>query len=103
MGNGDVLSGDGWRFRGRGLLQITGRLGYAAYAAWAIETPEWLAHPPYAALSACWYWNRRGCNALADAGNFSEITRAINGGLTGQEQRAARWAVARAAIGEDTA
>ena len=103
MGNGDVLSGDGWRFHGRGLIQLTGRANYAAYAAWSLETPDWLAEAPDAALSACWFWATRGCNELADAGGFERITRVINGGTHGLEDRRARWAIARAALDAEAA
>lgn len=102
-GNGAAMTGDGWRFRGRGLIQITGRANYAAYEPWALETPEWLAHPPDAARSACWYWSSRGLNALADAEDFPAIVRRVSGGRIGYEDRRARWAVARAALGLEVA
>lgn len=91
MGNGDPASGDGYRFRGRGLIQLTGRENYARAAAALgldlLAQPELLsAHGP-AALSAAWFWDDRGLNALADAGAFEEITRRINGGVTGLEER----------------
>lgn len=100
LGNGPEASGDGWRFRGRGVIQITGRASYAAYARWATETPDWLAEPPDAALSACWFWGSRQLNDLADAGAFEAITRRINGGLHGHPDRVRRWDIARAALDE---
>src|SRR5215469_9225252 len=96
LGNGDEASGDGWRFRGRGLIQITGRDNYRSAAA-ALgrpyeEQPELLAAPPDAGLTAAHFWKSRGLNELADDDqNFSEITRRINGGLTGDEQRRRFW------------
>jgi putative chitinase len=82
-GNGDEGSGDGWRYRGRGLKQLTGRANYRD-AANAIGRP-YIAEPglvqesPDAVLTAAWFWQSRGCNALADAGNIDAITRRVNG------------------------
>jgi putative chitinase len=106
MGNGNVLSGDGFRFIGRGLIQLSGRANYHAYAIDIGDpslTPDQLAQPPHAALSACWYWDNRKLNLLAvydDAEAMRAITRRINGGLVGLEDRMARWNVARAALME---
>lgn len=83
LGNGDQASGDGWRFRGGGLLQITGRAHYAAYAAargLAVEAAaDYVRTPAGAADSAAWYWQSRGLNAFADAWALSAITLRING------------------------
>jgi putative chitinase len=91
MGNGDEESGDGWRFKGRGIIQITGRNMYRRCGGMlgvnVEEHPELLVQPLYAALSAAWYWQTNGCNELADAQNYAAITRKINGGLTGLEDR----------------
>lgn len=94
LGNGDEHSGDGWRFRGRGLIQITGRDNYTRYARSAFPSPEQLLYHPelleqplHAALSAAWFWRTNGCNALADAGDFEGLTRRINGGLNGLSDR----------------
>lgn len=92
-GNGPAASGDGWRFRGRGPIQITGRANYRA-AGVALgqpleDEPELLLDPEIGALSAAWYWADHGCNALADLGLFGDVTRAINGALTGLEARSA--------------
>jgi putative chitinase len=103
MGNGHEASGDGFRYRGRGLIQLTGRATYATFAPWALETPDWLAEAPEAARSACWYWGTRNLNALADAGDHVGICRAINGGRTGLADRQARLAVAQAALQEGLA
>jgi putative chitinase len=83
MGNGDEASGDGFRFRGRGLFQLTGRAGYrragnALGRPYEIA-PDMVALPAEAALTAAWYWFDSRCNQLADAGLIDEITRAING------------------------
>jgi putative chitinase len=105
-GNGNEASGDGWRFRGRGLIQITGRSNYLAYLQAIAEpavlaNPEQLALPRHAALSACWFWHEHGLNALADIGDeasFNEITRRINGGWNGKQDRLQNWAEARAVL-----
>lgn len=83
LGNGDESSGDGWRYRGRGLKQLTGRDNYRAAGA-ALrrpyeEFPELVALPPDACLSAAWFWHSRNLNALADGAQWDEITRAVNG------------------------
>lgn len=96
MGNGDEASGDGWRYRGAGLIQVTGRTNYRACSK-AItgaerffeDDPEQLTVPKYACMSAGWYWDSHGLNDLADRDGFEEITRKINGGLNGQADRVA--------------
>jgi putative chitinase len=101
IGNGDVASGDGWRFRGRGLIQLTGRANYAEYASameahdFIMKNPDLVAHPPHAATSAAWFWSKRGLNALADSGDLVAMTRVINGGTHGIENRALLYASAR--------
>lgn len=91
MGNGDEDSGDGWRFRGRGFLQDTGRSQYALLTAGLghdfISNPDDLATLEWAALAAGWTWQEKRCNGLADADNITAITRAINGGLNGLVER----------------
>lgn len=93
MGNGDEASGDGWRYRGRGLVQVTGRDNYAAAAKALklplLKKPEQLELPGPAARSAVWFWTANGCNELADADKFEAITRKINGGLNGHAERLA--------------
>jgi putative chitinase len=100
---GNIRAGDGRRYMGRGLIQITGRANYRAVGvALGIDAegrPELLEQPRYAALSAAWFWHSRGLNALADAGRFDEITRRINGGQNGREDRRALWASAKQALG----
>lgn len=102
MGNGDVDSGDGYLFRGRGLIQITGRNAYrrvmGGLGVDVQSDPDKLLEPLYACLSAAWFWRQNGCNDLADAGFFVAITRKINGGLTGEPEREALLKIAQAAI-----
>jgi len=94
LGNGDVASGDGYRFRGRGLIQITGRSEYALLASTLGKTPDevvdYCATPEGAAMSGCWYLNSRGCLPLADVWDISAITRKVNGAaMLGNDQRIA--------------
>lgn len=97
-GNGPEDSGDGWRYRGRSLIQITGRANYRAAGIGLglpiEEQPEMLEHPDTAAMAAAWWWAEHGLNELADAGRFEQITRRINGGLNGQPDRLQLWATA---------
>ena len=90
---GNTEPGDGYRFRGRGLLQTTGRNNYKrtgdALGVDLIASPEKLADPEYAARSAAWFWDEHDLNELADAGNFERITKKINGGLNGYAERVA--------------
>lgn len=99
---GNTEPGDGSRYRGRGLIQITGRANYTALATAigidCVTQPELLETPRFAALSAGWYWHTHGLNALADAGDFERITRRINGGTNGAADRNARHARALRAI-----
>jgi len=104
---GNTEPGDGVRFKGRGLLQITGRANYAscgsALGLDLIAEPELLATPTNAARSAGWFWSDfKHLNGLADAGNFRLITIRINGGLTGYDDgpgsRVALWNVAKEQI-----
>jgi putative chitinase len=103
MGNGDEASGDGWSFRGRGLIQITGRANYKACSEGIgldlIYAPDQLIRAEPAAQSAAWFWKANGLNALADAGDFDTITKRINGGLTGLADRLAFWTRAKNVLG----
>jgi len=96
---GNTQSGDGIRFKGRGLIQITGRSNYvAAMLALdvdCVEHPELLEQPELAARSAGWFWQKHGLNELADDQLFTEITKRINGGLNGQADRLSLYAGAR--------
>ncbi|AZC17598.1 glycoside hydrolase family 19 protein [Pseudomonas sp. CMR5c] len=95
MGNGPDASGDGWRFRGRGLLQVTGRSNYRAAGeglGLPLEAqPELLEQAEHAAQSAAWWWAAHGLNDLADKGDFLTITKRINGGTNGLEDRQALY------------
>jgi putative chitinase len=91
MGNGDEASGDGWRYLGRGLIQLTGKTNYEWFAA-SIETPleeipEYLQTFEGAVQSACWFWESNNLNKEADAGDIKTMTRKINGGFIGLEDR----------------
>jgi predicted chitinase len=92
LGNGDTGSGDGYRFRGRGLIQLTGRAEYGEFAAIVGMTPEQAAAycetPEGAAMSGCWYLASRGCQLLADTWQISKITEKVNGAaMEGNDQR----------------
>lgn len=100
---GNTQPGDGPRYKGGGLLQITGRANFAACGK-AINapleaTPTVIETPEVASLSAAWFWQLRGLNALADADRFGEITRLINGGFAGLDARLRYWLEARKAEG----
>ncbi|GLK88330.1 glycoside hydrolase family 19 protein [Pseudomonas turukhanskensis] len=96
---GNTQPGDGKRFMGRGLIQVTGRANYqkagAALGLPLEDQPELLEQPVHAAMSAAWFWQTHGLNELADAGQFQTITRRINGGLNGQAERVALWETAK--------
>ncbi|MCE0461562.1 glycoside hydrolase family 19 protein [Pseudomonas uvaldensis] len=96
LGNSPAEDGDGQQYRGRGLIQITGRANYEACGKGLgldlVNEPELLERPLWAAHSAAWYWMSRGLNALADIGDFDSITRRINGGLNGAADRRALYA-----------
>ena len=92
MGNGDSASGDGYRYRGRGLIQLTGKNNYQKFLASEPGlTPEYIATPDGAVHSACWFWSTNGLNALADKNDLVAITKRINGGTNGLEDRQAKY------------
>lgn len=113
MGNGPEDSGDGWRYRGRGLIQLTGRANYTAYAAASglalAGGPELLLVPANAADSSGWFWSMRGLGEIADAADaalrsgdepaaeraFRTLTRRVNAGLEGLDRRVAYWRTGR--------
>lgn len=103
MGNGNEASGDGFRFIGRGCIQVTGKSNYEACGAALglplTTQPELLEQPEHGCASAAWFWTTNGCNELADAGLFDKITRKINGGTHGADERRALWLKARKALG----
>ena len=104
---GNTHAGDGAKFRGRGLLQITGRDGYArcgdALGLDLVLAPELLEDPVNACRSAAWYWKRHGLNELADQENFLLITKRINGGTTGYPARQTYYEHAKSILQGDTA
>jgi putative chitinase len=91
MGNRDEASGDGFRFRGRGCIQLTGSANYfhagEALGVDFIMEPDLVATPQYAALTAGWFWNTQKLNGLAEAGNVLALTKRINGGTIGLDDR----------------
>ena len=103
MGNGSEATCDGWHFRGRGLIQITGRENYQrcgeALGVDLIKRQGLLEQPMYAALSAGWYWDRAKLNDRADRMDIAGITRAINGGTNGAQDRVELTAKALRALG----
>ena len=101
MGNSE--DGDGWHYHGRGLIQLTGKDNYANCGSNLgvdlLGNPDWLLDPKYAALSAGWFWNKKGLNALADAQDLETMTKRINGGLIGLDDRKAKIAKALLILG----
>jgi putative chitinase len=93
MGNGPEATGDGWKFRGRGLIQLTGRSNYTACSRamfgddTLVENPDILFDPYYAIHSACWFWEKNKLNQFADNGDFITMTKRINGGTIGLADR----------------
>ncbi len=99
LGNGDTASGDGWRYRGRGYIQLTGRGNYRTYGAAAgIDAeadPDIVADPVSGFVFACAYWKGAGVNQLADTDDVERVTRRVNGGVTGLAERQALTARAK--------
>ena len=95
MGNGDEASGEGWKYRGRGLVQLTGKDNYAAFSMSAdneaLIKPELVEQPELAAESAGWYWNSRNLNNYADEKDILGMTRRVNGGTNGLDDRQMRY------------
>ena len=98
MGNGDEASGDGYRYCGRGLIQLTGKSNYQAFAqdmGWTLEdATAWLAEPEGACWSAGWFWDSRELNQWADKGDVLTVTKKINGGTIGLEDRKSHYEAA---------
>ena len=103
MGNGNEASGDGWRYAGKGLIQLTGKENYTRFADSIGKTPEevsdYLQTIDGAAESACWFWNDKRLNPLADQGDIVTITRRINGGENGLADRKKHYAHALHVLG----
>lgn len=95
MGNGPAESGEGWKFRGRGLKQLTGKDNYtrcgSALGIDLVSNPDLLLEPTYAAKSAAWFWKTNKLSDFADAGDIKGMTKKINGGFIGLEQRQALY------------
>jgi putative chitinase len=95
MGNGDEASGDGWKYRGRGLIQLTGKNNYAAFSMQAdnnaLVEPELVAEPELAVDSGGWFWSTNQLNQLSDTGDVKAVTRRINGGFNGLADREAKY------------
>jgi len=103
MGNGPEESGDGWRYAGKGLIQLTGKDNYTRFAE-SIETPveqlpEYLGTFEGAVQSACWFWEINGLNQFADAGDILTLTKRINGGTIGLEERTQHYQYAIQILG----
>ncbi len=100
---GNTQVGDGKRFKGRGLIQLTGRANYTACGEALgrdlIADPSYLETPMGASRSAAWFWKDRGLNDLADQGAFGSITKKINGGFNGLDDRIRHYVKARKALG----
>ena len=96
LGNTEEVDGDGQKYRGRGLIQITGRSNYMACGEALgldlVKRPELLEAPEHACMSAAWFWATKGLNTQADAGQFDRITQRINGGQNGAADRQALYA-----------
>ena len=103
MGNGVEESGDGWKYHGRGLIQLTGKENYTrcgeALGIDLINQPSLLVTPEYASLSAGYFWNKKGLNDLADNQDYETMTKRINGGTLGMDDRKAKIAKALSVLG----
>jgi putative chitinase len=95
MGNGDEASGDGWKYRGRGLIQLTGKNNYASFSMQAdnnaLVEPDLVTQPELAVDSAGWFWTTNRLNQLADTGDVRAVSRRVNGGFNGLADREAKY------------
>lgn len=102
-GNGDEASGDGWKYRGRGLIQCTGKTNYTAcgeaLGVDLLDNPDILLSPEFAVASALWYWDSNNLNRYADADSVTDLTRRINGGYHGLDDRKAKLAGMKKVLG----
>jgi putative chitinase len=103
MGNADESSGEGWKYRGRGIKQLTGKENYdrcgSGLGVDLVNDPDKLLDPKYAALSAGWFWNKHNLNDLADKSDVETMTKRINGGLLGLDARKVAIAKAESILG----
>jgi putative chitinase len=103
MGNGDEASGDGYRYSGKGLIQLTGKSNYQSFADSLEITPtaaaEYMQTFEGACQSACWFWETNNLNKFADVGDFETMTKRINGGTIGLEDRKKHYAEALHILG----
>ena len=104
MGNGDEASGDGWKYRGRGLIQLTGKDNYTAFSLHAnneaIIYPDLVAEPELAVESGGWFWGTNNLNKLADTGDVKVVTKRINGGYNGLADREAKFGKLMVILGD---
>lgn len=102
MGNGDEASGDGWKFRGRGLIQLTGKSNYSRLAkdlgVDLDECVKFLETTEGAVTSAGWFWDNNNLNAICDKGDFVLLTKRINGGTIGLADRKHHYEIALEAL-----
>lgn len=97
MGNGTTESGDGWRYRGRGIVQLTGRSNYTQCSRdlfsddTLVNEPDLVSEPEYAVLAACWYWHKNRLNDICDQGDVVLLSKRINGGTIGLSERISHW------------
>ena len=102
MGNGPIESGEGWKYRGRGLKQLTGKSNHSdcskGLGVDLVDNPDLLLQPTYAARSAAWFWQKNNCNSFADVGDIEGLTKRINGGLIGIADRKARYQAAERSL-----
>jgi putative chitinase len=100
---GNTERGDGVRFKGRGLIQLTGRANYAAFSRSAgvdfLKSPALLSLPLWAVTSAWWFWRTKGLNAIADRDDVRAVTKAVNGGYNGLADRTALYGRAKTILG----
>ena len=100
MGNGPEASGEGWKYRGRGIIQITGKNNYAQCSKdlfqddTLVRDPDLLREPQWAVLSGCWFWHKNQLNQWCDQGDMNTLTKKINGGFIGLEDRVHHWNIA---------
>jgi putative chitinase len=104
LGNGPESSGDGWKYRGRGIIQITGKSNYLSASRYMYNDERLLNYPDLltaadgAVKSACWFWNSKGLNAYADSGDVEQMTYTINGGENDLQQRQDKYDLAMSVL-----